>query len=122
MIVPGVDIRVQDLLMGNKPSERSQRVFIIDPGSIKLPKVEVEKSRFQPEPLNPSDITPATWGERWRYDDPLHAFGAIPIVGIPYRLAVIGASYLLDLATAEQQGITPIQFDDHNPGWLDSHF
>jgi len=66
----------------------------------------------------------ATWGERWRYDDPFHALGMVPMAGMAYRVAVIGGSYLLDLFTAEQQGITPIGFDssEGQPGWMTSHF
>jgi len=63
-----------------------------------------------------------TWGEKWRYEDPFHAVGAIPFAGIPYRLFVVGASYLLDLATSKQQGITPISFPaNQKPGWMQSH-
>jgi len=61
----------------------------------------------------------ATWGERWRYDDPFHALGMVPMAGMAYRVAVIGGSYLLDLFTAEQQGITPISFEG-DPGWSQS--
>jgi len=43
----------------------------------------------------------------------------VPMAGMAYRVAVIGGSYLLDLFTAEQQGITPISFEG-NPGWSKS--
>ena len=82
------------------------------------------------EPAVSSGIDPitgsergATWGERWRYDDPFHALGMIPMIGMAYRLGVIGASYLLDFSTWEKQGIdNPIQFTDQKPGWLESHY
>ena len=70
------------------------------------------------DPITGSEVGP-TWGERWRYEDPFHWIGAIPIAGIPYRVAVVSGSYLLDLFTAEAQGITPISFPaNEKPGWL----
>ena len=87
------------------------------------PQLKTEPiSQVGPSPIPGSKPQGYTWGEKWRYEDPLHALGAIPFAGIPYRLAVVGGSYLLDLFTAEQQGITPISFPEGDrPGWLNSN-
>ena len=74
------------------------------------------------DPITGSERGPS-WGERWRWDDPFHAFGMVPMVGVADRIGVISASHLLDLVTWERQGIeNPIQFTETKPGWLESHF
>ncbi len=69
---------------------------------------------------SPIDGSSLSWGEHWRYDDPLHFIGALPLVGIGYRFVVVSGSYLLDLSTWERQGIAnPLSMkDEPQPGWL----
>lgn len=96
------------------------QVSVSYPGPPQLKTEPISQVGAHASPVN----TPRayTWGENWRYLDPLHALGAIPFAGIPYRLGVVGGSYLLDLVTAEQQGITPISFpEEARPGWLNSN-
>ena len=118
MIVGGVNRRLQR--------------FIFNSGAVSsgstLPKgVQDQLEAFAPWAGPGVDLTVPdttggiTWGEKWRYDDPFHALGMVPMAGLAYRLVVIGGSYLLDLFTAEQQGITVIQFEGDEPAWMKSH-
>jgi len=122
MIVPGV--RIIGVLPSNRIlTQASPYTHVSVRASSSTRNEGVGGSNLQGARAVPRTIPEtATWGERWRYDDPFHALGMVPMAGMAYRVAVIGGSYLLDLFTAEQQGITPISFPEgESPGWLNSN-